>query len=62
MKHTSNTANAQPDIAYTSRLPSDFNQTLRQSFTKALTAYYPPAEEFPLSLCELLARIKAQDV
>ncbi len=62
MKRATNTATAQVNTVYTSRLPSDFNQTLRQSFTKALSTYYAPLEEIPPSLCELLTRLETHDV
>jgi hypothetical protein len=62
VKRASNTANPQVNTVYTSRLPSDFNQTLRQSFTKALSTYYPPLDEIPPSLCELLTRLETRDV
>lgn len=47
---------------YTATLPSDFNQVLRQSFTQSLVRYYPPSEEMPPELLELLARLDKQNI
>jgi hypothetical protein len=42
---------------YSASLPSDFNQTLRQSFMQSLGQYFPPPEDIPPELRELLARL-----
>jgi len=42
---------------YTAALPSDFNQALRQSLMKPLGQYFPPPEDIPPELRELLARL-----
>jgi hypothetical protein len=47
--------------AYTSTLPSDFNQTRRTSLTKSLARYYAPLEEVPPEIRELLARLDQQE-
>src|ERR1700689_4156106 len=44
------------NAAYTSTLPSDFNQTLRLSLTKSLAQYYAPLEEITPQIRELLTR------
>lgn len=48
------------DPAYTSTLPSDFNQTLRLSLTRSLAQYYAPLEDIPPEMRELLARLDEQ--
>jgi hypothetical protein len=48
------------NAAYTSRLPSDFNQTLRNSLTKSLVQYYAPLDEIPPEIRELLTRLDEQ--
>ena len=53
-----NRAEAQAKPLYTSALASDFNQALRQSLTKALVRYYPPADDIPPDLRELVARLE----
>jgi hypothetical protein len=60
MAQGGNRGNFQIDTAYTSTLPSDFNQTLRQSLTKSLVQYYAPLEEIPREIGELLARLDEQ--
>lgn len=52
-----NAANHRANLAYTSTLPSDFNQTLRLSLTKSLTQYYAPLDEIPPQIQDLLARL-----
>ena len=48
------------NAAYTSTLPSDFNQTLRTSLTKSLVQYYAPLDEIPPEIRELLTRLDEQ--
>ena len=48
------------NAAYTSTLPSDFNQTLRLSLTKSLAQYYAPLEEITPQIRELLTRLDEQ--
>ena len=43
---------------YTAALPSDLNQSLRNSFTPSLAHYYPPIEEITPELRELVARLE----
>jgi hypothetical protein len=45
----------------TAGLPSDYDQTLRQSLTRALESYHAPLEEIPPELRELLTRLKKQE-
>ena len=49
--------NHRANMAYTSTLPSDFNQTLRLSLTKSLVQYYEPLGELPPEIQELLTRL-----
>jgi len=42
---------------YSAALPSDFSQTLRQSLMPSLGQYFPPPEDIPPELRELLARL-----
>jgi hypothetical protein len=46
--------------SYTSVLPSDFNQTVRNTLTKALDTYHAPLHQNP-ELSELLRRLAGQD-
>jgi hypothetical protein len=55
------TSNAQDHAAYTARLPSDFNQTLRNSPTRSLETYFAPLDQAPAELSELLARLEQAD-
>jgi hypothetical protein len=55
-----NTEKFRAVAAYTARLPSDFNQTLRTSMTKSLMQYYAPLEEISLEIRELLRRLDEQ--
>jgi DNA-binding protein Fis len=48
------------NATYTATLPSDFNQTLRNSLTRALESYYAPLEDTPPELKQLLARLDEQ--
>lgn len=57
MARGDNKAKDQNDATYTATLPSDYHQVLRQSLTKSLVSYYPPSEEIPPELQELLARL-----
>jgi hypothetical protein len=54
----SRVAQAQDHTPYTATLPSDFNQTLRNSLTKSLESYYTPLEQIPPELNELLERLE----
>jgi hypothetical protein len=42
---------------YSAALPSDVNRTLRQSFMQSLGQYFPPPEDIPPELRDLLARL-----
>jgi hypothetical protein len=42
---------------YSAALPSDFSQMLRQSLMPSLGQYFPPPEDIPSELRELLARL-----
>lgn len=48
--------------AFTSMLPSDFNQTLRLTLTKSLAQYYAPIGEIPPEIRELLARLDEKKI
>ena len=52
-----NGPNHRANLAYTSTLPSDFNQTLRLSLTKSLTQYYALLDEISPQIQDLLARL-----
>ncbi len=52
----------QAHATYTSTLPSDFSQTLRQPLSQSLARYYPPLDKIPLELSELLARLDKQEM
>jgi len=60
MAEGGNAGKYQIDTAYTSTLPSDFHQALRQSLTKSLVQYYTPLEEIPQEIRQLLARLEEQ--
>jgi hypothetical protein len=52
---------ARDGFTYTATLPSDLNQTFRNSLTKALESYYAPLEEIPQNLSDLLSRLDKQE-
>jgi hypothetical protein len=54
-------SNSQDHVPYTSALPCDLNQTLRNSLTRALESYRAPLEQTPPELSELLERLKQAD-
>ena len=54
-------ANHRANLAYTSTLPSDFNQTLRLSLTKSLTQYYAPLDDISPQIQDLLARLDEKE-
>ena len=62
MAQGDNAANHRANLAYTSTLPSDFNQTLRLSLTKSLTQYYAPLDEIPPQIQDLLARLDKKEL
>lgn len=58
MTEASNKAPLQNHATYTATLPSDLNQTLRNSLTKALESYYAPVQQIPSELSEMISRLE----
>ena len=62
MTHENNDKNSkdQARATYTAKLPSDFDQTLRQPLTKSRDQRYPVEENTP-EIVELLNRLDKQN-